>query len=93
VNSHGLVCGSSLLTNTKKLIKMEKLFRFTLLAIIFILLMIFTLLIIPSISWLFGGEFVSVLQSPAHLMPMIILGCTVWGAIFNDCFDENFNSK
>jgi len=53
----------------------------------------FTLLIIPSAVWLFGGEFREVLQSPAHLMPMIILGGIIWGVIFHECFDNDFRSK
>ena len=72
---------------------MEKLFRFITLTILYILLMMFTLLIIPSAVWLFGGEFREVLQSPAHLMPMIILGSIIWGVIFHECFDDNFRSK
>lgn len=72
---------------------MEKLLRFIGLAIMYLLLICLSLLIIPSASWLFGGEFIATLQHPAHLMFMIILSGFMWAAIFADCFDENFYSK
>lgn len=72
---------------------MEKLCRFVLLALIYLVLVFLSFLVIPSISWAFGGEFISVLQHPVHILFVLVGACTVWGCVFNDCFDENFLSK
>lgn len=72
---------------------MQKLGRFFLLVVIYILLVCFSFLIIPSISWCFGGEFIIVLQHPAHILFGLIVYCIMWGIIFAECFDEDFMSK
>lgn len=72
---------------------MEKLFRLIILTVIFIVLLSLIHCIIPTLSLLFGGGFLVVIQHPFHIIFMTIIGCIAIGLAYDKCFDEDFLSK
>lgn len=72
---------------------MEKLGRFLILTVIYLLLVVGTMLLTPCVSWIFGGEFLFVLQHPLHVLFSLMTGGVVWGIIFESCFNSEFKSK
>jgi len=70
-----------------------KLIRFFIITIIAIVLFCFLYCIVPTIVWLFGGNFLEVAQAPTHA----VIGVIIYGAgtscIINETVDENFFFK
>jgi hypothetical protein len=72
---------------------MEKLIRFSILSLTYLTLLILFYCAIPTVSWIFGGEFLSVAQHPMHVLFVGVLLIVMLGVIFSECFDSNFRSK
>ena len=67
-----------------------KLIRFFVVVIFTIILFCFLYCIVPSIIWLFGGNFLEVAQSPAHAVIGTIIYGVLTGGIINETVDEDF---
>lgn len=67
-----------------------KLLRFFVVAIFAVILFCFLYCIIPSIVWLFGGNFLEVAQSPAHAVVGTMIYGTGTGTIINETVDKHF---
>lgn len=72
---------------------MKKLARFTILAVCYIALSVLFYCVIPTISWIFGGEFLAVAQHPLHVLFVGGVILVLLGVIFGECFDNNFCTK
>ena len=72
---------------------MEKLARFFILLIVFVITFLLMYSTLPLIVWLFGGEFLAVVQHPAYVMFAGITLLATLGIVFSECFDTNFYSK
>lgn len=67
-----------------------KLLRFFVVTLFAIVLFCFLYCIIPSIVWLFGGNFLEVAQAPAHAVLGVIIYGTGTGTIINETVDKHF---
>jgi hypothetical protein len=72
---------------------MEKLARFLILATLYVILLVLFYCLIPSICWIFGGEFLSVAQHPMHVIFVGVTLMIMLGVLFTECFDSNFRTK
>jgi ABC-type Na+ efflux pump permease subunit len=68
--------------------------RFATCAILYILAWLLLFTLIPSIAWLFGGNFRAIAQHPAYVLYVGILFINIiLCAIFSECFNGDFHSK
>lgn len=72
---------------------MNKFIRFFVAAILYIICWIVMFLVIPSISWVFGANFLDVVQLGPYIGFMITIGNTALGIVFSELFDKEYYFK
>jgi len=72
---------------------MQKIARFSILCLLYVGFFIVGYAIIPSIVWLFGGNFRDVSMHPFYATIFTICWSVFLGIVFYESFDENFYSK
>jgi len=71
---------------------MNKFTRFFVAMVLYIVCWLFLFLVIPSLTLLFGGSFLAVIQHPAYIIAFGVIIINIFlGCIFHDAFDEDFN--